>query len=140
MRTRLALGSFGVLLGLFGAYQLLSLGLVNLRDTVVWLAGGVLLHDGVLAFATIAVVGAGAVLLPPRLRAPLAAAGLVLATVTVTAVPVLGRFGARPDNPTLLDRDYLLGWLLVAVVVGVATAAAVLLSARRSGRTRQAGD
>jgi hypothetical protein len=32
----------------------------------------------------------------------------------VVAIPVLGRFGARPDNPTLLDRPYLTGWLVVA--------------------------
>ena len=130
MRTRLALGVGGVALGLFGAYQLLSLGLDNLIGTLVWLAGGVLLHDGVLAFTTIAVVGVGGVLLPHRLKAPLAAAFLVVGTVTLTAVPVLGRFGARPDNPTLLDRNYLLGWLVFVTAVGVATAAAVVLAGR----------
>ncbi len=134
MITRLALGAAGVLLGLFGAYQLLKLGVGNLVGTVVWLAGGVLLHDGVLAFATIAVVGVGAVLVPPRLKAPLAAAFVMLGTVTLTAVPVLGRFGARADNPTLLDRHYLLGWLVFAVLVGVVTAASVLLQGRRSSR------
>ena len=129
MRTRLTLGSFGVVLGLFGTYELLSLGLDNLRATVVWLVGGVILHDGVLAFTTLAVVGTGAVLLPPRLRAPLAAAFLVLGTVTVTAIPVLGRFGARADNPTLLDRNYVVGWVLLAAVVGVATASVILWTA-----------
>lgn len=133
MRTRLVLGLSGVALGLFGAYQLLSLGLDNLIGAVVWLAGGVLVHDGVVAVATIVVLGAGAVLLPARLRGPLAAAFLVLATVTVTAVPVLGRFGARADNPTLLDRNYLVGWLLLAALVGVAATAAVLLTRRRNG-------
>jgi hypothetical protein len=132
--TRIALGAAGVLLGLFGAYQLLELGVGNLVGTVVWLAGGVLLHDGVLAFATIAVLGVGAVLVPPRLKAPLAAAFVVLGTVTLTAVPVLGRFGARADNPTLLDRHYLVGWLVFAVLVGVVTAASVLLQGRRSSR------
>ena len=36
------------------------------------------------------------------------------ARVTLVAVPVLGRFGARADNPTLLDRDYVAGWLVLA--------------------------
>ena len=45
---------------------------------------------------------------------------VVLATVTVTAIPVLGRFGARPDNLTILPRNYVLGWLvLAALVLGV---------------------
>lgn len=139
MRTRLTLGAGGVALGLFGAYQLLGLGLDNLLGTGLWLAGGVLLHDGVLAFATIAVVGVGTALVPQRLKAPLAAAFLVVGTVTLTAVPVLGRFGARPDNPTLLDRNYLVGWLVFVTAVGIATAAAVLL-AGRPGRPRTSAD
>lgn len=139
MRTRLAVGAGGVVLGLFGLYQLLSLGLSNLVGTVIWLAGGVLLHDGVLAFATIAVVGVGAVLLPRHLKAPLAAASLVVGTVTLTAVPVLGRFGARPDNPTLLDRNYLLGWLVFVAAVGVATVVVVFVTGRRS-TPRKSGD
>ncbi|MCW2678630.1 MAG: hypothetical protein JWM62_31, partial [Frankiales bacterium] len=35
----------------------------------------------------------------------------------------LGRFGERPDNPTLLDRPYWVGWLVLVVLV----AAVVLL-------------
>lgn len=132
MKVRLALGSGGVALGLFGAYQLLSLGLDNLIGCVIWLVGGVLLHDGVLAFITLAVVGVGALLLPLHLKAPFAAAFLVLGTVTLTAVPVLGRFGARADNPTLLDRNYLVGWLVFAILVAVATAARVFLTGRSS--------
>jgi hypothetical protein len=138
VRTRLAVGAGGVAIGAFGVYQLLALGLSNLIATVVWLAGGVLLHDGVLAFATIAVVGAGTLLLPERVKAPFAAALLVLGTVTLSAVPVLGRFGARADNPTLLDRNYVLGWTGLLVVVAIATTAAVL-SRRRSSLRRNPG-
>ena len=49
---------------------------------------------------------------PRSVRAPAAVALVVLGSVTLLAVPVLGRFGARPDNPTLLDRDYSAGWLV----------------------------
>jgi hypothetical protein len=115
-----------------GVYELLGRGPANLVGTVLWLAGGVILHDGVLAFATLAVVWVGALLVPARLRAPGAAALIVLATVTVSAVPVLGRFGARPDNPTLLDRNYLAGWLVFAGLVSAGTAGVVLLRRRRS--------
>ena len=37
--------------------------------------------------------------------------GVVLGSLTLLAIPVLGRFGERPDNATLLDRNYTVGWL-----------------------------
>ena len=48
--------------------------------------------------------------LPPDRLAPGVVALVVLVPVTLLAIPVLGRFGARADRPTLLDRDYWLGW------------------------------
>ena len=47
---------------------------------------------------------------------------------------MLGRFGARPDNPTLLDRDYLVGWLVLAGVVLLVTVVASLVRSRRQER------
>ncbi len=119
MRGRLALGGVGFLAAAYGAFRLLELGVGNLVSTVVWLAGGVLLHDAVLAPLTLGVCALGVRALPSRWRAATAGGLLVLGTLTLTAVPVLGRFGARPDNPTLLDRPYLLGWLVVASLVAV---------------------
>jgi hypothetical protein len=60
------------------------------------------------------------------------AGAVVLATVTVVAVPVLGRFGARADNPTLLDRNYVLGWLALATLTVVFSGASAALAAARS--------
>ena len=62
---------------------------------------------------------------------PVAAALVVLGATTLLAVPVLGRFGARPDNPTLLDRDYPAGWLALAGVVVLTTVVASLVRSRR---------
>ncbi len=42
---------------------------------------------------------------------------VVLGSATLLAIPVLGRFGERPDNPTLLDRNYTAGWLVLAALV-----------------------
>ena len=58
----------------------------------------------------------------------------MLGSVTLLAVPVLGRFGARADNPTLLDRDYIAGWLVLAGLVAVGVAAGTLVRSRRVGR------
>jgi hypothetical protein len=84
---------------------------------MVWLGGGVVLHDLVLAPAVIALAVLGVALLPGWARPAAAAATVVLGSLTVMAVPVLGRFGARPDNPTLLDRPYLAGWVVCAGLV-----------------------
>lgn len=142
MSERIALGTAGVLVGAYGAFRLVELGWTNLKATLVWLAAGVALHDGILAPATIAVAAAGMVLLPTRLRGAAAAGLLVLGTVTLTAVPVLGRFGAKEDNPTLLDRNYTAGWLILAatVLVGVVVQGVVAMLSGRPGVLRTGPD
>lgn len=130
--VRLVLGGLGLGAAAYGLVELLDVGLDNLRAVLVWLVGGVVVHDGVLAPAT---VGLGVLVVAVRRRpvpAPLVAGAVVLGTVTVVAVPVLGRFGARPDNPTLLDRDYGLGWLVLATLTLLVSAAATAVTVARS--------
>jgi hypothetical protein len=126
MRTRVTIGGLGVLVAMYGGWLVLSRG-HDLLNLVLWLAGGVVLHDGVLALAVLAVGTVAARMLPRSARGPAVVGFVVLGSVTLLAVPVLGRFGARPDNPTLLDRDYTVGWLVLAglVLVGVVTASLV---------------
>ncbi|WP_395691409.1 hypothetical protein [Nocardioides sp.] len=127
---RWVLGAAGVLLVLYGGWLLVSRE-DDLLGVAVWLAAGVLLHDAVLAGVTI-VLGALAVRLAPEpARAPLVVGLVVLGTATLLAVPVLGRFGARADNPTLLDRDYTAGWLVLAALTAVAVVGAALVRSRR---------
>ena len=121
MRLRLAIGALGVVMGAFGALRFLQLDLPDLVDAVLWLAGGVVLHDAVVAPLTILVTIALGRVVPEEWRSRVTVAAVVLLTVTAVAVPVLGRFGARPDNPTLLDRDYVGGWLVLAALVLVVT-------------------
>jgi hypothetical protein len=112
----------GVVVTAVGLWRLLQLGLHNLFATAVWLGGGVITHDAVLAPVTVALVFAATRVLPSWWRAPVAAGAVVLGTVTVGAIPVLGRFGARSDDPTLLDRNYQGGWLVLTAAVAVAVA------------------
>ena len=136
---RILLGALGVAGGAFGAVLLLDLGPANLVAAGTWLVGGVLVHDAVLAPLTLA-VGVGAVRLWRRqVPAAIVVGATVLATVTVVAIPVLGRFGARGDNRTLLDRNYLLGWLVLATLTVVAVAVAMVRSDRGGGRGPRAG-
>jgi hypothetical protein len=117
-RLRAVLLLAGVAAVAYGGWRLLDLGWANTRATLVWLVGGVVLHDGVFAPAVL-VVALVAVRLVPRDRlAPFVVALVILVPVTLLAIPELGRFGAGADRPTLLDRPYWLGWsVLVALVV-----------------------
>ncbi len=138
--VRPALVGLGVLVGLYGALLLLSGGFDNLVATAIWLGGGIVLHDAVLAPVTIAVAVLAVRVLPPVVRPWLAVVGVVVGTLTVVAVPVLGRFGAREDNPSLLPRDYVGGWLLVVVLVVVVVGVLAVVEAVRERRSRRTTD
>ena len=138
MRTRLLprimLGALGVAAAAYGAWLLLQEDLADLIDTAVWLAGGVVLHDFVLVPLTLLVGLALTRLLPVRFRAPAVGGLVVLGTLTLLAVPVLGGWGANADNPTILDRNYPVGWLVVAgVTMLVVVVTIVLRAGGRSG-------
>jgi hypothetical protein len=134
MRTRLLLGVLGVAVAAYGAWLLLQEDLTDLVATAVWLAGGVVLHDFVVVPLTLLLGLALTRLLPANLRAPLVGGLVVLGTVTLMAVPVLGGWGANADNPTILDRDYPAGWLVVAGVTMLVVMLMIMLRAGpRSG-------
>lgn len=125
-RVRWGLGGLGILVAAYGAWlavsrqdldQLLNLGL--------WLVGGVVLHDLVLA-PVVLLLALALRRTPPGWHRPATIALIVVGSLSLLAVPVLGRFGARPDNPTLLDRPYLASWLVLVAL----TVAAVLVAGR----------
>ncbi len=125
MRTMRALiGLVGILLGAVGVMKLVDRGVDNLTHTTFWLIGGVIAHDGLLA-PVVVVLGVMTVRVLPRwARAPVVGGFVVLGSATIMAIPVLGRFGARADNPTLLDRNYTTGWLVLAALVAAGVVAA----------------
>ncbi|MGB0099554.1 MAG: hypothetical protein WBP61_04665 [Nocardioides sp.] len=131
---RIAIGGVGVAVGAFGAWLLLTRqDLDQLLNAAIWLAVGVVLHDFVLAAITLLLGALVLRRLPGPARAPAVVGFVVLGSVTLLAVPVLGRFGARADNATLLDRDYAMGWLLLAALTLVAVLIATALRSRAAG-------
>ena len=128
--VRLSLGATGVVLVLVGVWHLLGRGPADLVATVVWLAGGVVAHDAVIAPVVVLLGVALLPRLPAWSRGPAVAGFVVLLTVTLTAVPVLGRFGAKPDDPWLLPRPYGALWLGFALVVVAAVVGASVLRRR----------
>ena len=131
---RFWLGAVGVVLTLVGVWHLLGNGFADLAATVAWLVGGVVAHDALIA-PLVVLLGVGLLpRLPSWCRGPAVAGFVVLLTVTLTAVPVLGRFGAKPDDPWLLPRPYGALWLGFALVVVAAVVGASVLRRRRSGK------
>ena len=118
MRTRLLVGACGVVLALYGAF--LELWRQDPRqwfEVGIWLGAGVVAHDVVLSALVIGACLVGSRLLPVAWRAPAAIALVVWGGLSVVAVPVLTRAGARPDNTTLLDRPYLATWWTMSAIV-----------------------
>jgi len=135
-RARWSLGLVGVAVGCYGGWLLLTRQTAaDLVSAGQWLVGGVVLHDLVLAPLVIVLVAVAGRLTPRSLRAPAAVLLVVVGSVTLLAVPVLGGFGRRADNPSLLDRDYTTGWLLLVgvLVVLAAVGSAVQLWRRVDG-------
>ncbi len=130
--VRLALGVVGAAGAAYGLYLLLGQPLDRLVATVIWAAGGVVAHDAVLAPLVLALGVLAATRAPGWLRVPLVRLLVVVGPLTLVAVPVLGRFGARADNPTLLDRPYWAGYLGIVAVALALTAADALRRRRRS--------
>jgi hypothetical protein len=129
--SRGLLGAAGVAVAAYGVGLLLAEP-GDLLGVGAWLVSGVVVHDLVLAPVAVLLVVAAGRWLPGAWRAPAAVALVVVGSVTLLAVPVLGRFGARADNPTLLDRPYLAGWAAIVGLALLATAAAALARSRRA--------
>ncbi|MFI5716148.1 hypothetical protein [Nocardia sp. NPDC051750] len=127
---RVLLGLSGIWLAWYGISLVFELGSAGLISLAVWFAGGILLHDAILAPLCAALGLAARRVLPESWWAPFTVGAVCTATLVVLAVPVLGREGANPANDTVLDRDFGMG-LLVAVGVVWALVALDIALARR---------
>lgn len=114
---RVALVVLGIALGGYGAVLLWENPPVIIFRILVWAVIAVVLHDFVFAPVCVALGFAGRRLIPGTWWKPVAVAALCSAVLAVLAIPVYAKPGMRPDNMTVLDRDYPLGlWISLAVV------------------------
>ncbi len=127
---RLVLGLAGAAGAAYGLWLLLGQPLDRLVAVAVWAGGAVVAHDALLAPVVVVLGVLAATRAPGWLRVPLLRLLVVLGPLTLVAIPVLGRFGAKPDNPSLLDRPYWAGYLGIVAV-------AVFLSALDAARRRR---
>ncbi len=121
----------GVGFGLWGLWLMRDFTSERLVSAGIWLGGGIVLHDAVLAPVTVAIGVVAARLLPRYARAPMGIAFLVWATLTVVLVPVLSGQGGKPDNDTILNRPYVASWLVMTAVL---FALALVVALRRRSR------
>ncbi len=105
----------------YGAWLVSDQPPVVLLRMLTWALAGVLIHDLVFAPLCTAAGWAGRRILPQRWWAPVAVAGLCTVVLLVLAIPVYDKPGLRPDNGTVLNRDYPRGlWISIALVWGAA--------------------
>jgi hypothetical protein len=117
----------------FGTSGLLDrLGLGGTFDVGLWVVGGNVLHDVVVAPVVLAVGTALAVVVGRPWRAPIVAGLVASAFVVAVSYPALRGFGRKPHNPSTLPLDYGTAVVTVlAVVWGVVVVWCGLLAARR---------
>lgn len=110
----LAIGGVVMAIGIFGVFS--EARATHPSSLAIWVIGSLVVHDLLIAPATFAIGGAVKRYVPARFRTALQFAMFLSAMLVVISIPVLVRSGARPDNPSLLPRNYTAG-LIVAVAV-----------------------
>ena len=107
----------GVGFGLWGLWLMRDFTREQLTSEAFWLAGGVVLHDAVLA-PVVVLVGYGAArVLPAHFRSSSATAFLVWGTLTIAFLPVLSGQGGKAGNDTILGKPYVLSWIVLTLVL-----------------------
>jgi hypothetical protein len=138
---RLVLVVAGIgLLGFGGIVFLLDVNPSNYPGLAIWLAGAIVLHDGV---AALAVFGATVLVrrangIPFVVRAIVQGAAVVALVVTVLVLPEFLAIAMGPANPSVLPLDYAGNLLLFHAGLVVVTSAAVVIALvlqRRTART-----
>jgi hypothetical protein len=104
-------------LGGYGAVLVWENPPVIIMRIVVWALVGVVLHDAVFAPLCVALGFAGRRLIPRKWWPPIGVAAFCSVVLVFLAIPVYDKPGMRPDNMTVLDRNYSLGlWISLAIV------------------------
>lgn len=136
MRTasvfRYGVGGLGLVLIGIGAWRVADQP--DPLGVLVWLAGAVVLHDGIIAPLVLAV---GLLLVGRHDRRVLRGALVVAGSLVLITLPLLVRPG-EPPNPSALPLPY--GRNLVIVLAAVAVVAGVVILVRRRGRRQRGTD
>ena len=114
---RVVLIILGIAIGGYGAVLLWDNSFEVIVRIAVWAVAGAVVHDFVFAPLCVALGFTGRRLIRGRWWTPVTVAGLCTVVLGLLAIPVFAKPGLRPDNMTVLNRDYPLGLLLSLTVV-----------------------
>ncbi|MER6999772.1 hypothetical protein [Streptomyces sp. NPDC000410] len=131
---RYGVGGLGVVLIGIGAW--LVVAEPDPAGVLLWLAGALVLHDGILAPLVLAV---GLLLVGRRDRGVLRGALVVAGSLVLVTLPLLVRPGA-PPNPSALPLPYARNLVIVLAVVAAVAAARILVRRWRGRSQRSAED
>jgi hypothetical protein len=101
----------------YGAVLLWDNPLQIIVRIAVWAGVVLVVHDFVFAPLCVVLGFTGRRLIRGRWWTPVMVAGLCTVVLVLLAIPVFAKPGLRPDNMTVLNRDYPLGLLLSIAVV-----------------------
>jgi hypothetical protein len=104
------------------------------RSMAIWIVGCLIAHDFVLAPFVFAAGKALRRVASGSDRRLLQTCFVLYGVLFAVSIPVLGRFGQRPDNLTLLPRDYGVGLIVALSSVWIVTTTVFLLIAWRRRR------
>lgn len=135
--ARLALGAFGVAIAVGGAWLLVtSLGRDALLSVGAWLVGPPVVMDA-LVVPFVGLTGyVVSRLVRPRWRVAVGGCSALSGLVLLIGLPFISRAGARPDNPSLLDRPYAAGGAVLLAVIWIV---GLLIGVRRERPVRGTG-
>jgi hypothetical protein len=118
--SRIVLAVAGIALGAFGVFRLVTeIAPHSLLILTVWLVAALIIHDALLAPS---VVGVGWLLrrfVPDRGRRYLQIALIMIALVTVIAVPMIFLRGSQPAVKALLLRNYGANLIMIIGIIAV---------------------
>ena len=124
---RIILAVAGISLILFGAVRVLvGVPIGQLIVLAAWFIGAVIIHDGVVAPATVAGGWLMARTVPPRARRYLQGFLITGGLVTVFAIPLILRRNTQPASKAILQQNY--GGHLT-ILLGVIAAVSLILYA-----------
>lgn len=111
-----------------GAYALLSqVALDTLPNLFLWLVGGLIIHDAIIA-PIVAVIGFVLSKSLPNGTRQIVQGGLIVAgVISLIALPVVIGGGKTELNPSLLPLDYSRNLLIALVIIGAITGLLVVL-------------
>lgn len=133
-RQLMAVG--GIALIGVGLFNLLVIDLVDLLWLGCWLAIGLVLHDGFLAPATAAVSKLAADRWAAKGRGVLLLALVSIAGLSLIAAPMMIQRDSVAGNPTLLGRNYFVGWAVACLLVLLGVVLAEVIGRVRAQRRK----